>query len=182
LAGFILLYDAIHKKTAAGLPVMAGCRALIYPLVGVAGAGASSLPAMLWVASGCMALWVLVLSLLARSKVFRAGPEPSGRDPARGFAVGLASADPAMSAVPGVHSPGAPAAQKHSSRVTMDPIHCSFTISHRYAVHFTRGAFDPSNSLVRDILSGLGSRRILVAVDGGSFPGTRICSARSPRI
>ena len=49
----------------------------------------------------------------------------------------------------------------------MDPIHCSFTISHRYAVHFTRGAFDPSNSLVRDILSGLGSRRILVAVDGG---------------
>ena len=70
LAGFILLYDAIHKKSAAGLPVMAGCRALIYPLVGVAGAGAgpSSLPAMLWVASGCMALWVLVLSLLARSR------------------------------------------------------------------------------------------------------------------
>ena len=68
LAGFILLYDAIHKKTAAGLPVMAGCRALIYPLVGVAGAGDSSLPAMLWVASGCMGLWVLVLSLLARSR------------------------------------------------------------------------------------------------------------------
>ena len=69
LAGFILLYDAIHKKSAAGLPVMAGCRALIYPLVGVAatGDGAASLPAMLWVASGCMALWVLVLSLLARS-------------------------------------------------------------------------------------------------------------------
>ena len=70
LAGVILLYDAIHKKSAAGLPVMAGCRALIYPLVGVAGAGvgASSLPAMLWVASACMALWVLVLSLLARSR------------------------------------------------------------------------------------------------------------------
>ena len=48
---------------------MAGCRALIYPIVGVAGAvgGPSSLPVMLWVASGCMALWVLVLSLLARS-------------------------------------------------------------------------------------------------------------------
>jgi len=70
LAGFILLYDAIHKKSAAGLPVMAGCRALIYPLVGVAaaGVGAASLPTMLWVAAGCMALWVLVLSLLARSR------------------------------------------------------------------------------------------------------------------
>jgi len=70
LAGAILLYNAIHKKSAAGLPVMAGCRALIYPLVGVAGAGVGpvSLPAMLWIASGCMALWVLVLSLLARSK------------------------------------------------------------------------------------------------------------------
>ena len=68
LTGFILLYNAIHKKSAAGLPVMAGCRALIYPLVGVAGAGvgAGALPAMLWIASGCMALWVLVLSLLAR--------------------------------------------------------------------------------------------------------------------
>ena len=70
LAGCILVYNAIHKKTAAGLPVMAGCRALIYPLVGVAAGGvwAESLPAMLWVASGCMALWVLVLSLLARSR------------------------------------------------------------------------------------------------------------------
>ena len=68
LAGLILLYNAIHKRTAAGLLVMAGCRALIYPLVGAAGAsgGSPSLPAMLWVASGCMALWVLVLSLLAR--------------------------------------------------------------------------------------------------------------------
>jgi 4-hydroxybenzoate polyprenyltransferase len=68
LAGLILLYNAIHKKTAAGLLIMAGCRALIYPLVGVAGAvgGPSSLPVMLWGASGCMALWVLVLSLLAR--------------------------------------------------------------------------------------------------------------------
>ena len=69
LSGFILLYDAIHKKTAFGLPVMAGCRALIYPLVGVAAMGQAwqSLPGMLWVASGCMALWVLVLSVLARS-------------------------------------------------------------------------------------------------------------------
>jgi len=69
LAGAILLYDAIHKKTALGLPIMAGCRALIYPLVGMAmtRGGPSSLPLMLWVASGCMALWVLILSVLART-------------------------------------------------------------------------------------------------------------------
>ena len=47
----------------------------------------------------------------------------------------------------------------------MEPIFCSFTLSHRYAVHFTRGAFDPSNSLVREFLSGQGSRRILVAIE-----------------
>ena len=46
---------------------MAGCRALIYPLVGVAGTSLSLLPVMLWVASGGMALWVLLLSRLARS-------------------------------------------------------------------------------------------------------------------
>ena len=79
LAGFILFYDVIHKKSAVGLPVMAGCRALIYPLVGVAGtcAGAAGLPAMLWVASGCMALWVLVLSLLARSNSRYSAPVPN---------------------------------------------------------------------------------------------------------
>jgi 3-dehydroquinate synthase len=47
----------------------------------------------------------------------------------------------------------------------MEPIHCSFTLSHRYAVHFTHGAFEPSNSLVRDFLSEQGSRRILFAVE-----------------
>ena len=69
LAGAVLLYDVIHKKTAAGLLLMAGCRALIYPLVGVAatGGGSHPLPVMLWVASGCMALWVLALSILAKS-------------------------------------------------------------------------------------------------------------------
>ena len=67
LAGFVLLYDAIHKQTAFSLLIMAGCRALIYPLVGVAGTSLSLLPVMLWVASGGMALWVLLLSRLARS-------------------------------------------------------------------------------------------------------------------
>jgi len=49
----------------------------------------------------------------------------------------------------------------------MEPIHCSFTIFHRYAVHFTRGAFEPSNSLVRDFLSEQGVRQILVAIEEG---------------
>ena len=47
----------------------------------------------------------------------------------------------------------------------MEPIHCSFTLSHRYAIHFTRGAFEPSNSLVCEILAGQGARRILVAIE-----------------
>ena len=68
LAGLILFYDAVHKKAPwLGLPAMAGCRALIYPLVGVA-AAAGALPGMLWVAASGMALWVLVLSILARGE------------------------------------------------------------------------------------------------------------------
>jgi len=74
LAGLIVLYDAAHKKTALGLLMMAGCRALIYPMAGVAawsgaahsGSAVHSLPPMLWIASGGMALWVLILSILAR--------------------------------------------------------------------------------------------------------------------
>lgn len=74
LAALIVLYDAVHKKTALGLLMMAGCRALIYPMVGVAawsgaahfGNAVHFLPPMLWIASGGMALWVLVLSILAR--------------------------------------------------------------------------------------------------------------------
>ena len=71
LAGFILFYTAVHKKIPLlGLPAMAGCRALIYPLVGMAASAtvsAGALPKMLWVAAGGMALWVLLLSILARS-------------------------------------------------------------------------------------------------------------------
>ena len=80
LAAVILFYDAIHKKTAAGLVLMAGCRVLIYPLVGVAASGAgraSSLPSMLWVAAACMGLWVLVLSILARSNSRYSAPVPN---------------------------------------------------------------------------------------------------------
>ena len=49
----------------------------------------------------------------------------------------------------------------------MDPIVCSFTLSYKYAVHFTHGAFEPANSLVRDLLSARGYRRILVAMEEG---------------
>lgn len=47
----------------------------------------------------------------------------------------------------------------------MEPILCSFTLSYRYAVHFTRAAFEPSNRLVRDFLSEQGARRIFVAIE-----------------
>ena len=64
LAGAILLYTVIHKKTGLGVLIMATCRALIYPVVGF---GSLPFPSMLWVAAGCMALWVLALSILARN-------------------------------------------------------------------------------------------------------------------
>ena len=47
----------------------------------------------------------------------------------------------------------------------MEPIVCSFTIAYEFAVHFTHGAFEPSNSLVRDLLRKHGYRRILVAME-----------------
>jgi 3-dehydroquinate synthase len=47
----------------------------------------------------------------------------------------------------------------------MEPIFCSFAISYQYAVHFTRGAFHPSNNLLRDLLSAQGTRRLLVAME-----------------
>ena len=79
LAGLILFYDAVHKKTAAAPLLMAGCRALIYPLVAAAvtGAGPASFPAMIWVASACMGIWVLILSVLARSNSRWSAPVPN---------------------------------------------------------------------------------------------------------
>ena len=65
LAGCILLYNAIHKKFFSSVFIMAGCRALIYPMVG---AGSFLFPKIIWIAAGCMALWVLILSLLARTQ------------------------------------------------------------------------------------------------------------------
>jgi len=47
----------------------------------------------------------------------------------------------------------------------MEPILSSFTLSYRYVVHFTHGAFEPSNGLVRDFLMEMGTRRMLLAIE-----------------
>ncbi|MDD5349382.1 MAG: 3-dehydroquinate synthase [Chthoniobacteraceae bacterium] len=47
----------------------------------------------------------------------------------------------------------------------MDPVICSFSLPFRYAVHFTHGAFQPSNPLVRDLVAEQKPRRILVAME-----------------
>ena len=50
-------------------------------------------------------------------------------------------------------------------------MHQVITVAFRFPVHFTRGAFDPSNSVLRDVVSAGGSplpSRILFAVDAGA--------------
>ena len=42
---------------------------------------------------------------------------------------------------------------------------CSFSVAYQYPVHFTRAAFAPSNSLVRDFLSEKRLRQIFVVID-----------------
>lgn len=63
LAGTILLYNLIHKHLWVGLPLMAGCRALIYPSVG---AGLWFPP--LQFAALFMACWILLISVLAATE------------------------------------------------------------------------------------------------------------------
>lgn len=69
LAGLILLYNVLHKRTALATFMMAGCRVLIYPLAGAAaGLTLPAMPWTLWAAALSMGLWILVLSLLARTE------------------------------------------------------------------------------------------------------------------
>jgi 4-hydroxybenzoate polyprenyltransferase len=69
LAGLILVYNALHKRTAMATFIMAGCRVLIYPLAGAAaGLALPEMPWTLWAAALSMGLWILVLSLLARTE------------------------------------------------------------------------------------------------------------------
>ena len=67
LAGTILVYNAVHKHTPLGVPLMAGCRALIYPLVGAA-CGLSLGWTPLGPAVLAMSCWVLAISILARNE------------------------------------------------------------------------------------------------------------------
>lgn len=75
LDALIVLYDWLHKRTAAGLALMAGCRFLLYPLA----ASASLLPvgALAWTEGGLLAAYIFGLSCLAR------GEHIPGRRPPR---------------------------------------------------------------------------------------------------
>ena len=76
LAGLIVLYTLVHKRTAAGVFVMAACRVVLYPLAASARTGTVSLGAIppgVWIAGVAMGGWVLALSVLARTES-RPGP------------------------------------------------------------------------------------------------------------
>ena len=50
----------------------------------------------------------------------------------------------------------------------MDAIHQEFTMTYRYAVHFTRHAFQPQNEVLREVLSGSeGRARVHFVIDDG---------------
>ena len=77
LAGLILFYDIAHKNNPIAPLLMAGCRALIYPMVGTACliGRTSALPRALWAASLAMAAWVLVISILAKMESAPSDPD-----------------------------------------------------------------------------------------------------------
>ncbi|MBE7210657.1 MAG: hypothetical protein INR65_06525 [Gluconacetobacter diazotrophicus] len=70
---FIVAYDTLHKRTAAGLGLMAGCRLLLYPLA----ASPLVLSAAAWIEGALLASYVFGLSCLAR------GEHLPGRRPPR---------------------------------------------------------------------------------------------------
>ena len=75
LDAFIVAYDWLHKRTAAGLALMACCRWLLYPL-----SASASLPTVgniPWIGGGLLASYVFGLSCLAR------GEHLPGRQPPR---------------------------------------------------------------------------------------------------
>lgn len=86
LAGLILFYDIAHKNNPLAPLLMAGCRALIYPLVGTACliGRTSAFPPSLWAASLGMAVWVLAISLLAK----RESLSPKNRYHREGMQIG----------------------------------------------------------------------------------------------
>ena len=61
---FIVAYDSLHKRTAAGLSLMAGCRLLLYPLA----ASSLVLGEAAWSEGALLASYIFGLSCLARGE------------------------------------------------------------------------------------------------------------------
>ena len=74
LDALIVLYDWLHKRTAAGLALMAGCRFLLYPLAALA----SARPAVAagWGEGLLLASYIFGLSSLARGEHLPDRPPP----------------------------------------------------------------------------------------------------------
>lgn len=65
LAGLIVLYDAIHKKTALAPVIMGACRAAAYVVAALV-VVAPPLPVRLWVGAALLLLYIVVLSAIAK--------------------------------------------------------------------------------------------------------------------
>lgn len=87
LAAAVLLYDAVHARSAASVVLLALCRALaaLVPLVALALPAESDAAAMralaadprIWVLPAALAAWTLLLSIVARGEVARMRALPS---------------------------------------------------------------------------------------------------------
>lgn len=66
LDALIILYDWLHKRTSAGLALMAGCRFLLYPLA--SSASLQPAGALAWVEGLLLAAYIFGLSSLARGE------------------------------------------------------------------------------------------------------------------
>ena len=71
LLAAIVVYDRLHKRTALAVLAMAACRFLAYVVVAAAATGGVAGP--VWLAAGVQAVWVLALSVVARSHARRGG-------------------------------------------------------------------------------------------------------------
>ena len=65
LAGLIVLYDAVHKKTFVAPAIMGACRAAVYIAAALA-AGALPFPTRLYVGAALLLLYIVVVSMIAR--------------------------------------------------------------------------------------------------------------------
>ena len=65
LAALILVYDAVHKKTAVAPAIMGACRAAVYVVAALA-AGAAPVPARLYLGAAILLLYIVAVSVIAR--------------------------------------------------------------------------------------------------------------------